>query len=353
MVPQFLPRDAHVTRAHTGGGSTNRYPAVTFEVKFWAKPTITRPSAETASANRSCQPPRLMPALVATVLRFCRPLLAVQRIAIERPPGGGGVAVPTTTLPSAETLDAVAQPPPRSPRSCMPPAAVHRNGWNPPMKRDNPTTTDPSEDVAIANDSPPPRLPRSWATPAFQRNARDRNVLVSYESPTITVPSADTALARLCISLGSVARISKPPDGVNRNARVMRLGCGEVCGGTASPTMTDPVADIPKARLTLKSGSFGTISVPMSCTPVVGVRMNARRNAVDEDASPTIREPSADSPWPSASKPLRSPRSWAPVAAVQMNVRVQPPKTWQRGSRPARKYLPMMTLPSAETCGAS
>src|SRR5262249_42243719 len=155
----------------------------------------------------------------AAVLRFSRPLLAVQRMAIERPPGGGGVAVPTTTLPSAETPDAVAQLPPRSPRSNMPPAAVHRNGWNPPTNRGKRTTTDPSADVAFANDSPPPRLPRSCATPAFQRNARDRNVLVSYESPTITVPSADTALARLWISLGSVVRISKPPDGVNRKAR--------------------------------------------------------------------------------------------------------------------------------------
>src|SRR5262249_61038534 len=103
MVPQFLPRDAHVTRAHTGGGSTSRYPAVTFEVKFWAKPTITRPSAETASANRSCQPPRLMPALAAAVLRFCRPLLAVQRMAIARPPSGGGAAGPPPARPSDET----------------------------------------------------------------------------------------------------------------------------------------------------------------------------------------------------------------------------------------------------------
>src|SRR5262249_21912803 len=98
-----------------------------------------------------------MPALVAAVLRFSRPLLAVQRMAIERPPGGGGVAVPTTTLPSAETPDAVDQLPPRSPRSCMPPAAVHLKGWNPPMTLDSPTTTDPSGDVACAKDSPPPR----------------------------------------------------------------------------------------------------------------------------------------------------------------------------------------------------
>src|SRR5262249_57227529 len=97
-------------------------------VEFWAMPTIARPSAETASAKTSCQPPRLTPALATAALRFSSPLLAVQRNAIERPPGGGGVAVPTTTLPSAETPDAVAQLPPRSPRSNMPPAAVHRNG---------------------------------------------------------------------------------------------------------------------------------------------------------------------------------------------------------------------------------
>src|SRR5215472_6363091 len=67
-----------------------------------------------------------------------------------------------------------------------------------------------------------------------------------------------------------------------------------------------------------------------------------------EEASPTISEPSPDRAWPSASLPSRRPRSCMPVFAVQTKLRVHPPKTPQRGSDPDKKYLPMITAPSAE-----
>src|SRR6516162_9084817 len=72
-----------------------------------------------------------------------------------------------------------------------------------------------------------------------------------------------------------------------------------------------------------------------------------------EEASPTISEPSPDRAWASASLPSRTPRSTAPIFAVQTKLRVQPPNTWQRGSDPDKKYLPMMTAPSAEIPTAS
>src|SRR2546426_8470536 len=131
--------------------------------------------------------------------------------------------------------------------------------------------------------------------PAFQRKARARKVVLSYDLPTTTAPSSDTPSAWLWKSLGSVGvRNAKPAAVVKRNDCGMRFGCGDVWVGMASPTMTEPVDEMPKARLTLKSGPFGTSGVPRSCIPVAAVQMNARRNATREEASPTICERSEE-----------------------------------------------------------
>src|SRR5713101_10143223 len=189
-----------------GNGTTARKGASTLVVRFSAMPTITVPSAETALAKTSCQPPLI---LASTSLRSSIPLVGVQRNALVRPSTG---ALPTTTEPSAETPWAPLSKP-RSPRSCMPPAAVQRKAWVQPDVQpaipDCPTTTEPLDEAAAAVAGPWPRLPRSCTTPARQRKACPRNVVLSYDIPTITLPSAETAFAWPCNSLGSGVRNSK------------------------------------------------------------------------------------------------------------------------------------------------
>src|SRR2546427_11534462 len=100
-------------------------------------------------------------------------------------------------------------------------------------------------------------------TPAFQRKARARKVVLSYDLPTTTAPSSDTPSAWLWKALGSVGvRNAKPAAVVKRNACGMRVGCGDVWGVMASATMTEPVDEMPNARRTLKSGPLGTSGAP-------------------------------------------------------------------------------------------
>ena len=76
---------------------------MTFVVEFWAMPTITRPSAETASAKTSCQPARLTPALAAAALRFSSPLLAPSVVpGIELEPLGELAGLPAFAAPQGE-----------------------------------------------------------------------------------------------------------------------------------------------------------------------------------------------------------------------------------------------------------
>src|SRR5262249_27503930 len=127
-------------------------------VRFSAIPTMTVPSADTPLANTSCQPPVETPRLLSTLFRSWMPLDDVQRNARVRPPGGGGVALPTTTVPSADTSTALLQSP-SDPRSRMPPLAVQRKAWKLFCVRDSPTTVEPSDEAAKAKLSPPPRWP--------------------------------------------------------------------------------------------------------------------------------------------------------------------------------------------------
>src|SRR5262249_12116900 len=118
-----------------------------------------------------------------------------------------------------------------------------------PAIPDCPTTTEPLAEAAAAVAGPWPRFPRSCTIPARQRKAWPRNVVLSYDIPTITLPSADTAFAWPCSSLGSVVRNSKL--GGDVVAKRNDGGIRESWEGMASPTMTEPVAEMPKARFTL------------------------------------------------------------------------------------------------------
>src|SRR5688572_28160950 len=79
------------------------------------------------------------------VLRFCIPVAAVQRNARSIP--SAVFDSPTTTEPLEETSNARLPTPPSVPRSCSPPAAVHRKAL--PFE-ELPTMVEPSADTLYA-----------------------------------------------------------------------------------------------------------------------------------------------------------------------------------------------------------
>src|SRR5687767_10157801 len=93
---------------------------------------------------------------------------AVQRKARLAPPAVD--ASPTTTEPLSETSYAALPIPPSAPRSCIPPAVVHRNAL--PFEA-TPTTAEPSADTLYAALSPPPGSARGIIpVAAVHRKAR-------------------------------------------------------------------------------------------------------------------------------------------------------------------------------------
>src|SRR6186713_2649722 len=104
----------------------------------------------------------------------------------------------------------------RVPRFCMPPARVHRNACTGPglTTWESPTTTVPSPDTALAWLCAPPSVPRFTMPADVHRKARSAPPGVDSLEPTTTEPSAEMPEAQLYLPVPSTPRLTIPPAAV-------------------------------------------------------------------------------------------------------------------------------------------